>query len=171
MFTRRRTDLASERMECVWVEINDLKSPSLLVGYIYRNPASLTTWFDQFVQMIDKAYDYKSNFLLLGDFNIDLWEPQSTWDNSTSLVGFHQLVQSATKITSTTATLIDHICTDNRAMVSDVLVSTVSISDHSPVFCTWSFKPSKYLSKSHKSIKYRSFRNFDNEHSTFWQCL
>ena len=32
--TRRRTDLESEGMECVWVEINDLKSPSLLVGYI-----------------------------------------------------------------------------------------------------------------------------------------
>ena len=49
MNTRRRTDLESEGMECVWVEINDLKSPSLLVGYIYRNPASPTTWFDDFV--------------------------------------------------------------------------------------------------------------------------
>ena len=34
MNTRRRIDLESEGMECVWVEINDLKSPSLLVGYI-----------------------------------------------------------------------------------------------------------------------------------------
>ena len=46
---RRRTDLESEGVECAWVEINDLKSPSLLVGYIYRNTASPTTWFDDFV--------------------------------------------------------------------------------------------------------------------------
>ena len=36
MITRRRIDLESEGMECVWVEINDLKSPSLPVRYIYR---------------------------------------------------------------------------------------------------------------------------------------
>ena len=57
MITRRRTDLESEGVECVWMEINNLKSPSLLVGYIYRNPASPTTWFDDFIQMIDKAND------------------------------------------------------------------------------------------------------------------
>ena len=72
MVTRRRTDLESEGVECVWVEINDLKSPPLLLGYIDRNPASPTTWFDDFVRMIDKASDQKSNILLIGDFNIDL---------------------------------------------------------------------------------------------------
>ena len=90
--TRRRSDVESEGVEFVWEEINDLKSPSLLVGYIYRNPASPTTWFDDFVRMIDKANDHKSNILLIGDFNIDLCKPQPTWDITTSLLGFHQLV-------------------------------------------------------------------------------
>ena len=40
MNTRRRTDLESEGVECVWLETNNLKSPSLLLGFIYRNPAS-----------------------------------------------------------------------------------------------------------------------------------
>ena len=146
MNTRRRTDLESEGVECVWLEINDLKSPSLLVGYIYRNPASPTTWFDDFVLTIDKANGHKSNILLIGDFNIDLCKPQPTWDITTSLFGFHQLVRSATRITSTAATLIDRIYTNNQTMVSDVLVSTASISDHSPIFCTWSSKlPKGYL--------------------------
>ena len=36
-------------------------------------------------------------------------------------------------------------------MVSEVLVSTASISDHSPIFCTWSFKLpiSGYLKATH----------------------
>ena len=71
--TRRRTDLESEGVECVWVEINDLKSRSLLVG---RNPASPTTWFDDFIQMIDKANDHKSSILLIGDFDNGLCKPQ-----------------------------------------------------------------------------------------------
>ena len=81
----------------------------MLVGFIYRNPAFPTTWFDDFVQMIDKANDHKSNILLIGDFNVDLCKLQPAWDITTSVFGFHQLVRSATRITSTTATLIDHI--------------------------------------------------------------
>ena len=161
MNTYHRTDLESEGVECVWLEINDLKSPSLLVGYIYRNPASPTTWFNDFILMIDKANNHKSNILFIGNFNIDLCKPQPTWDITTSLFGFHQLVRSAARITSTTATVIDHIYTNNQTMVSNVLVSTASISYHSPIFCTWSFKLSKRLSKGHTSTEYRSFKNID----------
>ena len=98
-------------MERVWVEINDLELPSSLVGYIYRNSASPTTWFDDFVQMPDKANDHKSNIMLIGNFSIDLCKSQPAWDITTSVFGFHQLVRSATRITSITATLIDHIYT------------------------------------------------------------
>ena len=137
MITRHRTDLESERLECVWVKINDAKSPFLLVGYICRNPASPATWFDDFVRVIDKANDHKSSILLIGDFSIDLCKPQPTWDTTTSVFGHHQLVQSA--IASTTETLIDYINTNNHAVVSEVLVSTASISEPSIIFCTWSF--------------------------------
>ena len=158
MNTRHRTDLESEGVECVWLEINNLKSPSLLLGYIYSNPASPTTWFDDLVRLINKANDHKSNILLIGDFNIDLCKPQPSWDITTSVFGFHQLVRNATRITSTTATLIKHIYIYNQTMVSEVLVSIASISDHSPIFCTWSFKLPKRLSKGHTSIGYRIFQ-------------
>ena len=79
VITRRRADLESEGAECVLVEINDSKSPSLLVGYIYRNPATPTTWFYDFVLMIDKANDHTFKILLTGDCNIDLCKPQPTW--------------------------------------------------------------------------------------------
>ena len=85
-----------------------------------------------FLRMIDKANDHKSNIMLIGNFSIDLCKSQPAWDITTSVFGFHQLVRSATRITSTTATLIDHIYTNNQTMVSEVLVSTASISDHSP---------------------------------------
>ena len=40
------------------------------MGYTYRNPASSTAWFDEFVQVIDEAYDHKVIILLLVDFNM-----------------------------------------------------------------------------------------------------
>ena len=46
-------------------------------------------------------------------------------------------------------------------MVSEVLVSTASISVHSPIFCIWSFKLPRRLSKGHSSIEYRPFKNFN----------
>ena len=115
------------------------------------------------VRMSDKANYHKSNILFMGDLNIDLCTPQPTWDITTSLFGFHQSVRSATRIKSTTATVTDHMYTNNQTMVSEVLVSTASISDHSPIFCTWSFKLPEQLSKGHTSTEYRSFKNFDVE--------
>ena len=71
---RRRLDLETEAIECIWVEINDSKTKPLLVGYVYRNPASSQGWPDDFISMMDKVTECNANILLLGDFNIDLFK-------------------------------------------------------------------------------------------------
>ena len=83
------------------------------MGYTYMNPASSTTWFDEFVQVIDEAYDHKVIILLLVDFNIDLCKQRSTCENITSLFNFHGLAQSTTIMKSTTAVLNDETYTNN----------------------------------------------------------
>ena len=80
-FTKRRNDLESEKVECMWVEIKHLASPAVLVGDVYRNPAATHPWFDDFVQMMDKVCESNPNIVLLGDFNIDLLKPQPTWSS------------------------------------------------------------------------------------------
>ena len=87
-FTKGRNDLESEKVECIWVEIKHPASPAVLVGYVYRNPAATHTWFDDFVQMMDKVCESNPNIVLLGDFNIDLLKPQPTWSSATSFVWF-----------------------------------------------------------------------------------
>jgi len=61
--------------------------------------------------MIDNIHTVKphADILVLGDFNIDLLKPHSSWDSTITLPGLTQLVKSPTKITQTSATLIDHI--------------------------------------------------------------
>ena len=120
--TKRRADLESERVECMWVEIKHSPSSATLVGYVYRNPAVTYAWFDDFVKMMDKVSEGNSNIVLLGDFSIDPLKFQPAWESTTSLFGLHQLINRATRITQTSATLLDNIYTNNEQMVSKVQV-------------------------------------------------
>ena len=103
------------------------RSISFCMFFLYRNPSVSYEWFDDFVQMIDNLRAAKSHadILLLGDFNIDLLKPHSSWDSTITLLGLTQLIESPTRITPTSATLIDHIYTNNPDAFTDV-----SVSDH-----------------------------------------
>ena len=107
------------------------------------------------MKMMDKVNEGSSNIVLLGDFNIDLLKSQP------ALFGLHQPVNCATRITQTSAALLDHIYTNNEQMVSKVQVSDICISDHCPVVCTWSCKTTRKLAKGHTTIQYRSFKHFN----------
>ena len=99
---------------------------------LYRNPSASYEWFDIFVQMIDNIHTVKphADILVLGDFNIDLLKPHSSWDSTITLLGLTQLVKSPTRITQTSVTLIDHIYTNNPDVITEVSVPDLSIIDH-----------------------------------------
>ena len=98
---------------------------------------------------------------LLGDFNIDLFKQPPAWNNTTALFGFEQLVGEATRVTKSSATLIDHIYTNNKQQVSTVKVVESGISDYSAIFCHWSIKLPKHNPRGHTTITFRSFKNFN----------
>ena len=76
---------------------------------------------------------------ILGDFNADLLKlsthgPTSDFMGEFTSGGFYPLISLPTRLTDTTATLIDNIWTNNvGAKIGSGLV-TVRISDHLPVF-------------------------------------
>ena len=88
---RRRHDLESEAAESVWLEIQTRNS-SILIGYIYRNPAATFDWYDQFVTMMDRVQDCKLNVVLLGDFNTDMQKSNPAWDSTISLFSLDQII-------------------------------------------------------------------------------
>ena len=75
---------------------------------IYRSPSSTLVWFDEFVVMMDRVQNSKhhNEILLLGDFNSS--NPIQHGLSTLSLFNLHQCIQSPTRVTSTTSTLIDH---------------------------------------------------------------
>ena len=60
---------------------------------------------------------------------------------------WEQLVEEATRVTKSSATLTDHIYTNNKAQVSKVKEVEPGISDHGAIFCHWSMKLPKHNSK------------------------
>ena len=118
---RRCPNSESEAVESVWLEIQTRKS-SILVGYIYRNPAATFDWYYQFVTMMDKVQDCKLNVVLLGYFNTDMQKTNPAWDSTISLFGLDSMITSPTRITPHSPTLIYHIYTSDTSIVSNILV-------------------------------------------------
>ena len=122
---KTRADFETERVECIQLEAKPSASSAILVGYVYTNPAVTHVWYDDFVKMMDKANESNSNIVLLRDFSINLLKSQPAWGSKTSLSGLRQRTRCATRITQTTATLLDHIYRNNEHTVSNAHVSYV----------------------------------------------
>ena len=88
--THRRHDLESDCVEYIWLELKPhTNAPSLFVCFLYRNPSVCYEWFDVFLQMIDnlRAVKPHADIPLLGNVNIDLLKPHSSWDSTGTLLG------------------------------------------------------------------------------------
>jgi hypothetical protein len=158
----RRHDLESDHVESMCFEVKSGLSASVLICFIYRNPAANSVWMDRFVFMMDAIQNQQKNVYLLGDFNINLLNKNNVaWESMLALFGLKQLVSTATRVSPSTSTLIDHIYTSSPETVCNVTVPTLSLSDHYPIFCTLALKVPKEKKNRHTSIMYRSFKKFD----------
>lgn len=161
---RRRNDLETQDVEGIWLEVKTTKASPVLVGIIYRNPAARFEWYDSFVHMFDKIKSKHSDVILLGDFNRDVYKSFPAWETTLTFLGLEQMITSPTRVTSTTATLIDHIYTTNKNRIVATHVPQVAISDHYPICCHWSSKADKLDRKrQHTSIHFRSMKHFQTD--------
>ena len=126
-------DLSCHGMESVWLEIHQSsKCKPLLIGFIYRPPSSLVSWYYIFEHQLDIASKIKSHLIVLGDFDVNILV------NSESKLSMYLLwmIKDPTRVTSNTSTLIDHIYVSNTNHVGKVYVPRFSISDHYPAGLT-----------------------------------
>ncbi|MES9881523.1 MAG: reverse transcriptase family protein [Sedimenticola sp.] len=164
---KRREDLESDRLECLWIELFPKNSKSFLVGNMYRHPNESVNWNNEFENQIEKVLQQQKEFYLLGDFNRDLLNKQTSkgWLDFIEPFGLTQVVSTPTRITNHSKTLIDHIYCSIKSNVSAVSVPKLGLSDHFPVFLIR--KSNSIIPKnSHYCISYRSFKNFNENDFT-----
>ena len=130
------------------------KTKPILVGILYRPP-------DQsgFLQNLSTSITNTDNFdnqevYILGDLNINLLYKEKRIPNCIkaykefcALHNLTQIINTSTRITENTSTLLDHILTNSKEKISQSGVLDLGLSDHQIIFCTRKTKKLKLIQK------------------------
>ena len=124
------------------------------------------TFFLEFEKVLGIASSDDKECILLGDFNCDVCNNSSASHTDslqfyTSLNGFTQLIDSPTRVTNHSSTLIDLIFVTDPELYSDCGVFCTSISDHFFIYAVRDFNVSAKNSQTY--IEYRSFCKLDEQ--------
>ena len=149
--------------ESIFCDISTGRNKKVLVGCIYRHHSSLKSFVDDFLFKILSNIG-NNTCVLLGDFNADLLKIESHEDtiyfyNVLIFNGFRPLILQPTRVTASSATLIDNIFINNMAVSSSGGNITTTISDHFSQFTSLNIQPTKMKNQDRWG---RSYRNFDD---------
>ena len=145
----RRKDLEfnSDDSENLFIEVNLTKSKVFIIGVIYRHPTcSLKKFQEQFLLTLNKLAHGKLDFVISGDYNVDLLKHEikqtvNDYINAVHTEGCFNIINKPTRITDTSATLLDHVYTNVSQNISSRGILTFEILDHLPTFCSLTSKP------------------------------
>ena len=155
-----REDLQNENLEDLWLELLLPKTKPIVIGTCYRAPnnSKLTESLENTVSRLRADCDA----IILGDFNYCLIKNKinkmtKVLENS----GFIQLIDTATRVTNNSSSLIDHIYTNETRKISQSGVIESGISDHFITFCTRKILRGQI--GKHNTIKIRPMKNYSKE--------
>ena len=116
----------------------------------------MIVWEDQFGDMLDNIVSLNKEYLLLGDFNIDLMVPKHRWNSIISYFNLQQHIKYPTRVTFNTCTLLDHIYVAKNCSFEEICVVQCGLSDHFPICITLGFDKVKSGPKNHQEIRFRN---------------
>ena len=129
--------------ESIWLKIwNNNSTKTILIGSIYRHPTEDSNKFlDDFSDCMEKLVDEKKMFYIIGDINIDINRTNQTCPQADRYMqvitsnGAFSLITKPTRITDKTASVIDHIITNDTAHSILPRVIPTSLTDHYAIMC------------------------------------
>ena len=161
---KRRQDLEISNIETIWAEVSLPNSKPFLVCTAYRPPSASSEWTDLFEKESSIAQTTGLEFLLMGDFNIDMIScSNSKWLNLIQLFDRSQLVKHSTRVTETSSSIIDHAYATDLGNITECFVPSYAISDHFPI-CFTRKVHCKIPKTEHITTSYRCFKTFDEQH-------
>lgn len=105
----------------------------LIIGAVYRSPnGNVHDFLNYFEALFKNDFINDDETIILGDFNIDFKSNTSTSNKIKNIIidsGFKQIIENPTRITPTSATLVDYIITNNFT-VAELPRNFPKISDH-----------------------------------------
>ena len=120
---------ANIEVEDVWIVVQHHKLPSFIVGAIYRHPHALNVSFDYLLDIFRYISLRNKPLFILGDLNEDLLVVNRL-DRIIKNNGLTQMIKKPTRITSSSATLLDVVVTNRPNMIVNSDVYPCEIADH-----------------------------------------
>ena len=155
-----------QSVESCWIEIDPCNGKShIVIGCIYRHPnANMEEFTNQLDEIMKQLQQRKYQVYILGDMNIDFLKYGTHTQTEEYLDmlysnNFLPLITKPTRVTSHTATLIDHIYTNTSFQQTSAGIANVDISDHLPTFCIADIPVNQQKNK----LYFRDFSHFDKE--------
>ena len=175
-FFPQNFDVTDKSGEFMLVKLHNCKgfNKTKIIVNIYRSPASKNP--DNFTKLIDSLLHgmerhSRKHIILAGDFNVDLthYDTDKHCQNlieTMTKYGFFQLVSRPTRITDHSATLIDHVYSNNVQHTHSCNVLTVDLSDHLATLATISLGQYSHIAGS-RNKRHRVDHGINTEKRVF----
>ena len=125
-----------EGIEDVWLSVQSSKLPTVIIGCLYRHPKSLLCSYDYITDVIKSVSLKNKSFYVLGDFNDDLLSNNSKLKKILANAKLSQIITKATRITPSSAILLDIIVTNNSQSIIHSDVIPCPVADHELITVT-----------------------------------
>lgn len=166
-FTEREDlSISNSHLESLFIELDSGKklNNKTLIGVLYKPPsAAVDSFLEALSDVLSKVQTEQKESYIMGDYNMDLLKNKSNKQVSNFIdtflsYSFLPLINKPTRITSSSATLIDNIfcnCVHNNNFLNGILCT--DISDHLPIFCI-----KKTIQQNEEKVKYVKKRIFND---------
>ena len=160
----RRTDLNSDTVEAVWIDILLPKTKPILTGICYRPPKD-NNFYINLETILAPTVSFQNELLILGDFNINVSKGPEC-GLTRKLMSFMdtfnmtQIIKDSTRVTGTKS-IIDLIMVSDVDKISQQGVLPSGLSDHFIIYCTR--KTVKSLLNKHHTTIIRSMKHYSKE--------
>ena len=159
----QRSDLETAGLEVLFCDILLPKSKPIVIGTCYRPPKQ----YDFTEKLEESLFKIRSDseVYLLGDFNICLLHRNSNlckkYLSTLRMFDLKQLITDATRVTSTSSALIDHVLSNTSEKICQFGTISLGLSDHCLVFVTR--KVVKGQINKHNTVKLRSLKRYSKD--------
>lgn len=137
-----RSEAVDYNYWALWIRVH-MKTENVMVGAIYRSPNGNCREFLKYMEeKLNEDCIHQQKTVIMGDMNIDLLKNGSDAKNLKRIIqaaGVKQIVEKQTRVTGVSATLIDHIIT-NDFSAREVPRDFRMVSDHEIVGTQLSFE-------------------------------
>ena len=159
----RRLDLELFDLECIWIQLY-CRGQHMLICSMYRPPSANNEYYENILDVLEKACAEQCITLLVGDLNInyvlDETLNRSLLHHIENLNGMCQLVRDYTRVTDHSSTIIDVILSTHPTLHNFTKVFKCTLSDHYLVHTSIEVNKDKIKSK-HNELKFRCYKTFN----------